>query len=124
MRKRIHGKQSVPANILFSLERAKTLLSLIRAATAFSNAPASRTLAIFVMANFPRLMRLILNWAYRDPQEQSPHPHPWSPNKNLRRALCYRRTLYTSNALDESNIIVSRKKIGVRRNQRLRRPPV
>jgi len=82
MRKRIHGKQSIPANILYSPERAVKLPTLVpvvlrRTKTAIINMAGSKT-----------------------------SPHMASRATHIPEGTRHSRTLYTSKALDQSNFII------------------
>jgi len=89
VRKRIHGKQSVPANILFSPVRAKKLPTLVPVVLRRTNT------AAFHLAG--SLSKLRAN-------KQS--PHRISCVTFIHEGTSHSRTLYTSKALDQSNFII------------------
>jgi hypothetical protein len=91
MRKRIHGKQSVPANILFSPERAMKFPTLVPVFLRCTKP------LIFIPAGFTA-------HPARPAQVQS--PRQTCRATQILAGSGISRTLYTSKALDQSNFIV------------------
>jgi len=90
MRKRIHGKQSVPANILYSPERAMKLPTHV---PVFPRCTEQLTIAADTKSRPCRDIQLKAD------------SHPNSRATQLLDGTCHSRTLYTSKALDQSNFI-------------------
>jgi hypothetical protein len=92
MRKRIHGKQSVPANILYSPERAMKFPTLVPIILRYTN-----------LLNIPPGSR---SRPSRGHQHKSRALTRFPRATHIREGTGYSRTLYTSKAMDQSNFII------------------